>query len=114
GCTRCLDVCPTSAIAPAGDSVAVDAYACGGCGACHSVCPTGAAAYAMPPVDFLATRLRTLLGAYVEAGGRKPALLVHDPRKGAELIDAMARFGKGLPARVIPFAVNEVTQLGFE
>ncbi|MBU6508373.1 MAG: 4Fe-4S binding protein [Alphaproteobacteria bacterium] len=114
GCTRCLDVCPTAAITPAGDSVAIDAYVCGGCGACHSVCPTGAAAYAMPPVDFLATRLRTLLAAYAEAGGERAALLVHDPRKGAELIDAMARFGKGLPARVIPFAVNEVTQLGFE
>lgn len=113
GCTRCLDVCPTAAIAPAGDSVAIDAYVCGGCGACHSVCPTGAAAYVMPPVDFLATRLRTLLAAYAEAGGERAALLVHDPRKGAELIDAIARFGKGLPARVIPFAVNEVTQLGF-
>ena len=114
GCTRCLDVCPTAAIAPAGDSVVIDAYICGGCGACHSVCPTGAAAYAMPPVDFLATRLRTLLSAFAEAGGAKPALLVHDPRKAAELIDAMARFGKGLPARVIPFAVNETTQIGFE
>ena len=114
GCTRCLNVCPTSAIAPAGDSVSIDAYICGGCGACHSVCPTGAAAYAMPPIDFLAKRLRTLLAAYFEAGGTKPALLVHDPRKGAELVDAMARFGKGLPARAIPFAVNEVTQLGFD
>jgi len=114
GCTRCLDVCPTSAIAPAGDSVAVDAYACGGCGACHSVCPTGAAAYAMPPVEFLATRLRTLLLAYATAGGEKAALLVHDSRKGDELIHAAARFGKGLPARVIPFAVNEVTQIGFD
>jgi ferredoxin len=114
GCTRCLDVCPTSAITPAGDSVAIDAYACGGCGACHSVCPTGAAAYAMPPIEFLATRLRTLLATYVEAGGEKPALLVHDPRTGDALIDAVARFGKGLPARVIPFTVNEVTQLGFD
>jgi ferredoxin len=114
GCTRCLDVCPTSAIAPAGDSVAVDAYACGGCGACHSVCPTGAAAYAMPPVEFLATRLRTLLLAYAKAGGEKAALLVHDSRRGDELIHAAARFGKGLPARVIPFAVNEVTQIGFD
>ena|SRR5579863_10397502 len=114
GCTRCLDVCPTAAIAPAGDSVAIDPYICGGCGACHSVCPTGAAAYAMPPVDFLAKRLRALLSAYADAGGAKAALLVHDPRKGAELIDAIARFGKGLPARVIPFAINEVTQLGFE
>ncbi len=114
GCTRCLDVCPTSAIAPAGDSVVIDTYVCGGCGACHSVCPTGAAAYAMPPIEFLATRLRTLLAAYAEAGGEKPALLVHDPRKGDDLISAMARFGKGLPARVVPFAVNEVTQLGFD
>lgn len=114
GCTRCLDVCPTGAIAPAGDSVVVDAFACGGCGACNSVCPTGAADYAMPPIDFLAKRLRTLLAAYAKAGGEKAALLVHDPRKGAEVIDAMARFGRGLPARVIPFAVNEVTQLGFE
>lgn len=114
GCVRCLDVCPTSAIAPAGDSVAVDAYVCGGCGACHSVCPTGAAAYAMPPIEFLATRLRTLLTAYAKAGGERPALLIHDPRKGDELIGAMARFGKGLPARVVPFAVNEVTQLGFD
>ena len=114
GCTRCLDLCPTSAIAPAGDAVAIDPYACGGCGACHSVCPTGAAAYALPPVDFLAARLRTLLGAYEAAGGAKPALLVHDARHGADLIDAMARFGRGLPARVLPFAVNEVTQLGLD
>jgi ferredoxin len=114
GCTRCLDLCPTSAIAPAGDSVAIDAYACGGCGACHAVCPTGAAAYAMPPIDFLATRLRTLLAAYAEAGGERPALLLHDTRHGDALIDAMARFGRGLPARVIPFAVNEVTQLGLD
>ena len=112
GCTRCLDVCPTSAITPAGDSVAIDPYACGGCGACHSVCPTGAAAYAMPPIDFLATRLRTLLMAYAKAGGENAALLVHDTRKGDELIHAAARFGRGLPARVIPFAVNETTQIG--
>ena len=114
GCSRCLDLCPTSAITPAGDSVAIDAYACAGCGACHSVCPTGAAAYAMPPVDFLAMRLRTLLSTYRQAGGDKAALLVHDARSGEAMIDAMARFGGGLPARVIPFAVNEVTQIGFD
>src|SRR3546814_16949391 len=26
----------------------------------------------------------------------------------------MARRGRGLPARILPFAVNEVTQIGFE
>ena len=31
-----------------------------------------------------------------------------------ELIDALARHGDGLPANVIPLAVNEITQLGLE
>src|SRR3546814_7446748 len=53
GCTRCLDVCPASAIAPDGDHVAIDPFICGGCGACHSVCPTGAASYALPPATAL-------------------------------------------------------------
>src|SRR4029077_7717227 len=30
------------------------------------------------------------------------------------LIDALARFGDGLPADVLPVAVNEVTQVGLE
>jgi ferredoxin len=34
GCTRCLDLCPTGAITPAGDHVAIDPYVCGGCGSC--------------------------------------------------------------------------------
>lgn len=114
GCTRCLDVCPASAISSAGDVVAIDPYLCGGCGACHSVCPTGAASYAMPPSASLLARLRTLLSAYREAGGKKPVILVHDERHGAEMISLMARFGRGLPANVIPFAVNEATQTGLD
>jgi ferredoxin len=39
---------------------------------------------------------------------------MHDEAHGASLIDALARFGKGLPANVLPFAVNEVTQVGLE
>src|SRR5699024_9083984 len=34
GCTRCLDLCPTGAITPAGDTVAIDAMICAGCGQC--------------------------------------------------------------------------------
>jgi Pyruvate/2-oxoacid:ferredoxin oxidoreductase delta subunit len=75
GCRRCLDLCPTGAIAPDGDHVAIDAAVCAGCGQCAAACPTGAAGYAMPPADGLMRRLRTLLTAYREAGGRTPVLV---------------------------------------
>ncbi len=114
GCTRCLDLCPTGAITPAGDHVAIDPHICAGCGACAAVCPTGAAVYALPPPDTLLRRLRALLLTYGEAGGKAPALLLHDGEHGTPLIDALARHGTGLPARVLPLAVNEVTQIGLE
>jgi ferredoxin len=114
GCTRCLDLCPTGAIAPAGDHVAIDAHICAGCGQCAAVCPTGAAAYALPPADTLMRKLRTLLASYRDAGGSDPVVLLHDDAHGTPLIDALARFGDGLPANVLPLAVNEVTQVGLE
>ena len=114
GCTRCLDVCPTSAITSAGDHVEIDVFVCAGCGSCASVCPTGAASYAMPAGDAVFRRLRTLLGVYREAGGVAPVLLFHDTEFGAEMIDMAARHGRGLPARVVPFALNQATQLGFD
>jgi ferredoxin len=114
GCTRCLDLCPTGAIVPAGDHVAIDSHVCAGCGQCASACPTGAAAYALPPADLLMRRLRTLLTVYREAGGTDAIVLVHDGGHGADLIDALARFGNGLPANVLPLQVNEVTQVGLE
>jgi ferredoxin len=114
GCRRCLDLCPTGAIAPDGDHVAIDAAVCAGCGQCAAVCPTGAAGYALPPADALMRRLRTLLTVYREAGGRTPVLLFHDEEHGGALIDALARHGDGLPAHVLPVKVNEVTQVGLE
>jgi ferredoxin len=114
GCTRCLDLCPAGAITSAGDHVAIDANICAGCGQCTATCPTGAASYALPPEDILMRRLRAMLLAYREAGGEQAIVLVHDERHGAPLIDTLARFGDGLPANVLPFAVNEVTQLGLE
>src|SRR5207253_174387 len=114
GCRRCLDLCPTGAIAPAGDHVAIDANICAGCGQCAAVCPTGAASYALPPADVLMRKLRTLLTVYREAGGERAIVLLHDEAHGAPLIDALARFGDGLPANVLPLAVNEVTQVGLE
>ncbi|HSK39779.1 MAG TPA: 4Fe-4S binding protein, partial [Arenibaculum sp.] len=114
GCTRCLDVCPTGAITSAGDTVAIDPHVCAGCGSCAGVCPTGAASYTMPPDTRLLERLRTLLATFARAGGRDAVLLVHDGRHGDDLIAMMARFGRGLPARVLPFAVNETPRVGIE
>jgi ferredoxin len=114
GCRRCLDLCPTGAIAPAGDHVAIDPHICAGCGQCAAVCPTGAASYALPPADTLLRKLRAMLTAYREAGGARAVVLLHDEPHGAPLIDALARHGDGLPANVLPLAVNEITQVGLE
>ena len=114
GCTRCLDLCPTAAITPAGDHVTIDANICAGCGQCTAACPTGAASYALPAEDVLMRKLRAMLMTYREAGGKQPILLVHDDSHGLPLIDALARFGDGLPAHVLPFAVNATTQVGLE
>ncbi len=114
GCTRCLDLCPTGAITPNGNAVAIDPNVCAGCGACASVCPTGAASYSLPSADALMRRLRIMLQSYRKAGGEQAIVLFHDGDHGEPLIDALARFGDGLAANVLPVRVNEVTQLGPE
>lgn len=114
GCSRCLDVCPASAIAPDGDNVAIDPALCGGCGSCSSVCPSGAVSYAYPRREDLIRRVQVLLSTYLSAGGVSPVLVIHDNAHGIDMIGALARFGAGLPVNVLPFAVNEVTQAGHD
>lgn len=114
GCRQCLDNCPVSAITSLGEIVEIDPHICGGCGLCAALCPTGAIEYQLPAGTTLLDQVRSLLDSYHKAGGEAPLLLLHDERHGAEMISMMARFGRGLPARVLPVLVNQVTELGFD
>lgn len=112
GCNKCVDICPTSALMPDGDHIVIDPMICAGCGACSALCPSGAITYDAPPVAHLFRRIHNLVATYTTAGGKDPQLLVHDATFGGELISLAARFGKGLPANVIPLEVDTVTGFG--
>lgn len=112
GCSKCLNICPTGAITSDGDHVAIDSMICAGCGACAALCPSGAIAYDAPPVAAVFRRLETLSSTYRKAGGKAPRVLVHDAEHGSEMISLAARFGRGLPADVIPFEMDSLAAFG--
>ncbi|MEQ9695187.1 4Fe-4S binding protein [Shimia sp. SDUM112013] len=111
GCSNCLDICPTGAISPDGDHVAIDPMICAGCGACSALCPSGAITYDAPATDHTIRRVQTLATAYREAGGASPRLLVVNAH-GAEMVRLAARYGDGLPADVIPLEVDALNAFG--
>lgn len=112
-CSNCLNICPTGAISSAGEHVAIDPMICAGCGSCSAVCPSGAITYDAPQVDVIFRRISTLASTYRAAGATAPPrLLVHDDAHGRELISLAARFGRGLPADVIPFEVSALAGFG--
>ncbi len=110
-CSNCLNVCPTGAILSAGETVTVDPMICAGCGACAAVCPSGAISYDMPGPDHMFRRISALSRTYRASGGENAALLVHDDH-GAEMIRLAARFGRGLPAHVIPMEISALSGFG--
>ncbi len=110
-CSNCLDICPTGAISPDGENVVIDPMVCAGCGACAALCPSTAITYEAPTVGSLMARVNVLSKTYRNSGGTVPRLLVHD-RHGAEMIQLAARFGRGLPADVIPLELDVVSRFG--
>jgi ferredoxin len=150
GCTACIDVCSAGAIrsdaslkgrltgksrgavpgqpapgAPLGQGggVVVEPHLCVGCGACSTVCPSGAMSFAYPGTVDQGKRLRTLLTAYAQAGGRDAALLLHSQDAGSRWIDDLGRAARadrrggplnGVPARVLPVAVWHTASVGID
>src|SRR5262252_1717301 len=114
GCNQCIDVCSTGAISPDGDHVKVDPHLCMGCGGCATVCPSGAMSYAYPRMPDLGARLKRLLSVYAQAGGKDACVLFHNAGEGRSLIAALARHGRGLPARVLPLEVHHPASVGID
>jgi ferredoxin len=109
-CNRCIDACPTLAISSLGEQVVVDPYLCQGGGSCAAVCPSSAMQYVYPPLADVLARIRTLLGSYLDAGGRHPRLLFHEQ----EAQDDLAAVLDGLEECTLPVAVEELGALGME
>ena len=114
GCSRCIDVCSSGAIHPAGNSAEIDPHLCLGCGGCHTVCPTGAVQYAYPRPSDIGLRIRKMLAAFSAAGGKEACILFHDGKTGLELLMRLGQQGKGLPARVIPLEMHDVAATGLD
>ncbi|RMG38632.1 MAG: 4Fe-4S dicluster domain-containing protein [Gammaproteobacteria bacterium] len=105
GCTRCLDACPAEAITSLGEHIEVNPWLCQGGGACASVCPAGAIEYGMPLAESLQERVRRMLKAYRQAGGREAVICFHTE-------DA----ADSIPARpeLLPVVVEELASVGPE
>jgi ferredoxin len=144
GCTACIDVCSARAIRsdasrkgkatgrrqgrgpnapfekPSGGGIVVEPHLCVGCGACSTVCPSGAMSFAYPGAVDQGKRLRTMLAAYANGGGRDAALLIHSEGAGTRLVDALGRRARidpavhGVPARVLPVAVWHTASIGID
>jgi ferredoxin len=114
GCTQCIDICSTQAIAPKGDHIEVTPQLCMGCGACTTVCPSGALSYVVPKVTDLGSQIKTMLRTHHSAGGKDPALLLHDSGAGMAAITALARRDDGLPARYLPLALEHPAAAGLD
>ena len=111
GCTRCIQACPTQAIASRQDRVQVDPHLCQGCATCAVVCPTGAISDSrLVPKDFLET-LQIRIRTQIDSEQRPPVVLFHDAANHHPPIET----GRDdLPSHVITVQLRELAVAGME
>jgi ferredoxin len=106
GCTRCLEVCSTSAISSAGDVISVDPYLCQGCATCMLACPTGALAFKPAPRETLLAHVAQAIADAHEDAVTNPVLII---RTGGSDVG-----NQSLPASARPIDVPVVPAFGDE
>ena len=114
GCSKCIDICSTQAIAPDGDHVKVDPHLCMGCGACSTVCPSGAMSFQFPRVADRGAQMKQILSTYRHMGGRDACLVFHNGAEGRALLVEAASAGFGLPGRALPLETWHVASVGLD
>ena len=130
GCSACIDVCSTGAIASVfkngQGSVEVNPNLCMGCGACATVCPSGAMRYNYPSVTHQGKELKSLASVFGAEAKKHhltmaPSLLLHTLTTGTQMIDGLGRSAhvmpkqfEGLPAFVIPYAIEHIASTGLD
>ena len=106
-CTRCIDACPADAIGSLIEKIEVDPYLCQGGGACATACPSGAIQYVYPRLADSGNRVRKMLQAFREQGGKQAIVMFH----------AEAEFPQELlqqHASILPVRVEEVASVGMD
>ncbi|MCF6231757.1 MAG: 4Fe-4S binding protein [Rhodobacteraceae bacterium] len=112
GCSACLDNCASGAISADGDHVRIDPNICAGCGDCVALCPSGALQFEAPETSHIFKRIQNLASSYSSAKGVTPKLLICDAEHGGQMISLAARYGRGLPADVIPLELESTALFG--
>ena len=111
GCTRCIQACPTQAIASLQDRVQVDPHLCQGCATCAAVCPTGAIGDSQLQYTELLESLQIRIRSHTTNQRRRPVVLFHDSANHHTLIDTL-RYE--LPSHFITVALRELAVAGME
>jgi ferredoxin len=106
-CTHCIDACPAGAISSLIETIEVDPYLCQGGGACAASCPSGAIQYVYPRLTDSGNRVRTMLQAFRQEGGKQAIIMFHAETEFPQLLLQQQ-------ASILPVRVEELASVGVD